>query len=680
MRIFSLLFALGALLASGAQASTPVQSVETLGNEAFDVWHAPGDGFKVFCRQPCEADPAGIREYYQGFRTLLPELIDFHGVDVIEELKPVEMHLNASRICPSFGVQVAGYARVSYHRGFDDGKGLTCLFEVERDRINAANGQPLRLQPGVAGRRDQHVLSLHEYAHVILFERHRWSYEYFTYWASWAIAEPSNPLANPCSDAFAQLPGTTAVHRLCRDHGFSRDTVRPSLREMDRRFRSGQGFNTMWSSNGTTTSLAELRGVLDGLLGADTSAAFAAEGWDALSIGAEFPVGPAASSHDRAGGALGLDVPAGAVPTPRTLKLDSLGGTTGFSPFTTSGRMFALVEEGENDADWIPRSTFNAPLTLRIRPEPTIRNAEPFDEYVVYRMDRDANGKSTWRSLPGSRFDAATGQLQAPITRTGHYAYGPRQRAPGGLFYDPAFDGHGFDIQASGDQVLVLVYTYDADGQPLWLLGNAPMGNIPGESETAVRVPLLRFRWDAGQNAAVPSPAGELDLQFYASSQSERYEVSANARVRLPGTPAANGVDLVLQPIVFEGNVLPQVQTTGIWFNPSDPGWGLTIDRKGDAEAAVAYYYDAEGNPRWALGVRPLDQPSVPLDVFRGYCLGCAVQPLLPTPAGSLTLGFGESGRAGQASLDVGWPNAAGPRWQRSDAPIAPLSDPPSYR
>jgi hypothetical protein len=78
--------------------------------------------------------------------------------------------------------------------------------------------------------------------------------------------------------------------------------------------------------------------------------------------------------------------------------------------------------------------------------------------------------------------------------------------------------------------------------------------------------------------------------------------------------------------------------------------------------------------------VRPLDQPSVALDVFRGYCLGCAVQPLLPTPAGSLTLGFGESGRAGQASLDVGWPNAASPRWQRSNAPIAPLSDPPRYR
>lgn len=669
-----------ALTALPAVATTPVQSVETLGTETFDTWQVPGDGFKLFCRQPCEADPAGIREYYQGFRALLPELIGFHGVDVVQELKPVELHLNASRICPNFGAQVAGYARVGYHRGFDNAKGLTCLFEVERDRINANNGQPLRLQPGLAGRRDQHVLSLHEYAHVILFERHRWSYEYFTYWASWAIADPSSPLADPCNDWYGQFADTAAVHRLCRDHGLTRDTVRQALIELDRRFRAGQGFSSMWSSFGTTTSLAQLRTVLDGLLRTDTAAAFRVGGWDALNIGAEFPVGPAASSHSGAGGLLALDVPAGAVPTARTLKLDWLNGTTGSVPFIVGSRMFALVEDGENDADWIPRTRFNAPLTLRITPEPTVQNPEPLEEYVVYRMDRDANGKSSWRSLPGSRFDVASGQLQAPIERTGHYAYGPRQRAPGGLFYDPAFDGHGFDIQASGDQVLVLVYTYDAGGQPLWLLGNAPLGNIIGESETAVRIPLLRFRWDAAQGVAIPTPAGELDLQFFASSQSERYDVGANARVRLPGTPAANGVDLRLQPIVFEGNALPQVQTTGIWFNPADPGWGLTIDRKGEAEAAVAYYYDADGNPRWALGFRPTSQASVALDTFRGYCLGCPVQALQPTPAGTLDVFFDDRGRSGQVRLDVGWPNASGPRWQRNGAMVAPLSDPPRYR
>ena len=42
-----------------------------------------------------------------------------------------------------------------------------------------------------------------------------------------------------------------------------------------------------------------------------------------------------------------------------------------------------------------------------------------------------------------------------------------------GLWFSPAMDGHGFDLQQTGDRWVLVFYSYDADGLPEWFLSVA---------------------------------------------------------------------------------------------------------------------------------------------------------------------------------------------------------------
>ncbi|MGY6553001.1 MAG: hypothetical protein ACXIUM_00620, partial [Wenzhouxiangella sp.] len=615
------------LIASGLSAA-PLRSSETFGAETFDVWHLPGDDFKLYCRQPCAADAASIQAYYMNFRAQLPALIDWHGVDVIDELKPVEMHINTSSICPQLG-GAAGYAKTDFRRGWDDRRGVTCLFEVER-------GEPLD--------RRNHVLSLHEYAHIILFERHRWSYEFFTYWSSWQLVEPNSPMADPCSAWYESFDDTRTVHRLCRDFGLTQGMVRDSLVELDRRFRARQGWYHLQTDGGYTTSAAELRGLFDSLLGADTSAAWIAGGWTPAQVGLEFSVGPSAASYVVSDGQLRLHAPAGALSQRRDFRLDVPGNTPGYVPMSYGSHTLAVVPDGASDASINQPEPFAQPLELAITPTPFFLSDRPLADYHLVQLRHGAGGQPYWAPVPGSHFDPGSGQVVGRLDSSGAYAYGPRFRMPAGLFYDPAYDGHGFDVQMSGDQVGVLIYTYEANGDPIWLLGNAPLGSSPDQSASYIDMPLLRFDSPGSGQPLQSTQVGRLQLQFFGGWDGNGWNLRAFADIQINGITPSAGLRLNLEPVPFGRSVHTEVQTTGQWFDPSDPNWGFSIDRKDDIEAAVAYFYDSAGAPRWALGNRRVDQPELELLGFRGSCLGCPGSSLSFQPAGSLRLEFAADG------------------------------------
>jgi hypothetical protein len=651
------------MLFAAEAAAEPVRSTEQIGDETFEVWHQAGDDFRMYCNEPCAADDEAIRTFYATFRSHLPELIDWHGVDVVEELKPIEIHLNESAVCPALS-GAAGYAEVSYHRD-GDSRGLNCLFEVERGADTLADRTP--------------VLALHEYAHLILFERHRYSYEYFTYWSSWAVYDPEHEFADPCSSFYETFYATGTVHALCERFGLEQEHVREALIELDRRYRNDEGFLPWWSAHGFTTSLAELRGVLDALLEADTAAAWLVD-WPATQVGTEFTIGPDAARYEAVEGRIVIDAPASALPEARAMRLDRPNSSWGFLPFTHSPRHFAIVAEGDTSNPFAAAPIeFEVPVTIGFEPEPFYLATQPLETYTILEQRGVEGGEPYWRSVPGTRFDPETGRVTASIERSGHYAYGPAFRAPAGMFYDPAFDGHGFDIQMSGDEVFALFFTYERDGEPLWLIGNAPLGNVEGRSLSAVEMTLSRVERDPASGSLGVDPAGRLFLQFYGGWNARGWRPRARAEVELDGITDGT-VEMDLEQLAFGDSRDTALQVTGHWFAPDDSGWGLTIDRKGSTEVNVAYFYDSAGRPRWAIGTRAIDEPETALTTVDGYCLGCEVVETVNTPAGGLTLDFEADGRSALADLEVAWPPQAADAWARIGAAIAPLSNPPVYR
>ncbi len=58
----------------------------------------------------------------------------------------------------------------------------------------------------------------------------------------------------------------------------------------------------------------------------------------------------------------------------------------------------------------------------------------------------------------------------------------------------------------------------------------------------------------------------------------------------------------------------------------------------GNTVTALVYYYDSEGDPRWALGAAPSDGLGIELNHYLGYCRQCPTLSVDPSPAGSLSL------------------------------------------
>jgi len=64
---------------------------------------------------------------------------------------------------------------------------------------------------------------------------------------------------------------------------------------------------------------------------------------------------------------------------------------------------------------------------------------------------------------------------------------------PTGQWWNPARDGEGFFVEiidtGSGNQIGIAMYTFDADGAPLWIVGNA----VIGSNDEIANIPVFEF-------------------------------------------------------------------------------------------------------------------------------------------------------------------------------------------
>jgi hypothetical protein len=647
---------------SATVQADPTVSTEQINGETFQVWHQANDGFRMYCREPCQAEPDEIRAYYGSFRSHLPDLVDWHGIDVVEALKPVEMHLNASDICPGLS-GAAGYARVSRHRGWDDPIGLTCLFEIGPDQAPLDEKRP--------------ILALHEYAHVILFERHRWSYEWFAYWAPWAVYDADNDYADPCSSYYGQFAPTRTMHLLCTEFGLTAADVRGALIELDRRFRQDEGFLATSSNFGAMTSLAELRELLDADLSADTAPAFIEGGWRADQIGMSFDLGPEPAVYDGVAGRIRIEALEATLDRSETLRLDRPQRATGSLPMPQFQRIFSIVpEDGDQTID-SPSLSFNRPVSFGIEPDRHPLITQPIEDFILVEQHIRPDG-AFWRPVEGSGYNAETGRVEGELSGTGNFAYGPPFRFPSGMFYDPDYSGHGFDIQMIGETVMVVLFTYDRSGDPIWLIGSGSPGNLSESSASKVEIEMWRYERHNGSLSGTPE--GKVTMRVFGRVGGAGWTFDILTVADLPTITGAEPVMMRLERLGFGNEIETQKQVTGHWYAPDDSGWGISIDRKGRTESAVAFFHDAQGEPRWAIGARDISDPVTNMDTVQGYCLDCSKTGTSVQAAGSVDLAFAEQARVGTVDIEVSWPPGTAQRWTRSGADIRALSSPPVYR
>lgn len=223
--------------------------------------------------------------------------------------------------------------------------------------------------------------------------------------------------------------------------------------------------------------------------------------------------------------------------------------------------------------------------------------------------------------------------------------------------------GHGIDLQTIGADLVLTWYTYDTTGAPIWYLAVGPLAGGTFDA------PLLQTAWDG--STATSAPVGRARLIF-----------SAENRATFDYTVGAVTGSEPMQPVAAGTSSETQFPTAA-WFAPSEPGWGLTVARQGEIAYAVAFVYDIDGVPTWAIGGGAGNVDPLQFSMTRptGPCPACdivnvTVPPNLSTPVtlGNLVFDLDASGNA-RVDLTL---EGGSVDWQAADLPFIRASDSPT--
>ena len=227
-----------------------------------------------------------------------------------------------------------------------------------------------------------------------------------------------------------------------------------------------------------------------------------------------------------------------------------------------------------------------------------------------------------------------------------------------GMWWDPTRSGHGFEILANAsDDIFVVWYTYDTASRPVWYTAQGKRRDV------GTPWSLYKHRWVGGRAEA--SAVGSLRITI------DHFE-----KVTAAWQLDAGQGSWTLEPFV-ESGMINEVDLTGLWYDPANSGWGMTLVDQGEVFGAVIYAYDPAGAPTWVAGFGRGNGTRIDLLRSEGPCPACGNRAVSRAPAGSVNIGY--SGDT-QATVQGG-PSIALAEGLRIDgARVAQLGRPASAR
>ncbi|HVF34444.1 MAG TPA: hypothetical protein VND91_03915, partial [Candidatus Saccharimonadia bacterium] len=356
--------------------------------------------------------------------------------------------------------------------------------------------------------------------------------------------------------------------------------------------------------------------------------------------------GPAPPSRDtHAGVGAQVHFAGGAIPlrVAQSLAIARTGAVDLVVRSGSAGYAFDRASDTFLRADAAPALPVAALQALASSESPQTWTLVPAGLALRLGIDRDGDGKRDAEELrQGSNpADASSTTL----------------RAAAGLWYNPQRSGHGFDLEFLGSAMAVTWYTFLEDGSPTWYQAAAPAAN----PWTAT---MNRYTWNPATRTVQAQAVGELRLAFD-DARTARFDWRLGER---------SGSEPVQRLIAGAGVAAPD--RTGTWYDPAQPGWGLSLYSEGGVRGSVLYFYDGDNQPRWVLGQEVQSaEPRRPMLSFRGFCPSCPAVPTTTSDGGQIELRFDAARRATLVTdvFDAAQPAA---RWQRGPVAIVPLSDP----
>jgi hypothetical protein len=170
------------------------------------------------------------------------------------------------------------------------------------------------------------------------------------------------------------------------------------------------------------------------------------------------------------------------------------------------------------------------------------------------------------------------------------------------LWWNAAESGWGLNLNHQGSVVFGTLFTYDAQGQPMWLV----LARGDQQADGSFRGALYRTTGPAFNavpfTATTPVEVGTMRVAFT--------NLGAGTL-----TYSVDGVN-VTKSITRQVFSTPPVCTftsasrnsatnyQDLWWNPAEPGWGINVTHQGNVIFATLFTYDATGKAIWYVLAR----------------------------------------------------------------------------
>jgi hypothetical protein len=200
--------------------------------------------------------------------------------------------------------------------------------------------------------------------------------------------------------------------------------------------------------------------------------------------------------------------------------------------------------------------------------------------------------------------------------------------------------GWGINFAHQDDTVFGTLFTYDASGNPMWLVLSG------GQKQTDGTFTGTLFRTTGPPFDANPfTPIGPSNVTTVGTMSVGFAGDTAFLRYSVDGI----GVNKVIRRQVFGAHAAAcrsvtasrtsLTNYTDLWWNPNESGWGINVAQQGDVIFATLFTYDAAGRGMWYVlsGAPRQSDGSFAGDLFRTTGPAFNAAPWTPIGASNVT-------------------------------------------
>ncbi len=232
-----------------------------------------------------------------------------------------------------------------------------------------------------------------------------------------------------------------------------------------------------------------------------------------------------------------------------------------------------------------------------------------------------------------------------------------------GLWWNPVRSGNGTDFHflPQEERLVYINYTGQPNRSPIWYITGAEAMEF---NQYHNDILYVSYNGPFQPNQGLVSSVG--------SSNTTVVNESMLIQTRtIDGRFSADKMEWYL----FDNT--PTIdEHTGLWFAPSESGWGESISTQGSTRGVVHYLYDQSGEPYWVIGFGANNDTALDMYYTQSFCPSCPRIEPISTVVGSsdLNLSNQQSGTIENISINVPTSLRNNATWQKSNLDVENLT------